>query len=60
LLATDAISGFERFDVADFAEVAYSVELPIPDSVKPLDLKYSFGSYRSLDPDLAVGQPFVL
>jgi hypothetical protein len=59
LLAADAIAGFKGLEVAYFAEITHSVELPIPESVEALDLKRSISFHRSLDPDLAVGQAFV-
>ena len=55
LLAADAIARFEGFDVAHLAEITHSVELPAPDSVKPLSLKRAIGFHRPLNPDLAVG-----
>jgi hypothetical protein len=60
LLAADAIAGLESLDVTQFAKVTHSVEFPIPDRVKSLDLKCSIGFHRSFDPDLAVGKAFVL
>ena len=59
LLAAYAISGLKGRDVTYFAEITDSVEFPIPDSVKPLDLEGSIGFHRSFEPDLAVGQAFV-
>jgi len=59
MLAADAIPGFKSLDVTHFAEITDSVEFPIPDSVKSLDLKCSIGFHRSFEPDLAVGQAFV-
>jgi hypothetical protein len=59
LLAADAIAGLEGLDVTYFAEITHSVELPIPDRVKALDLKCSIGFRRPLDSHLPVGQAFV-
>jgi len=60
LLAADAIPGLERFDIADFAEIAHSIQLSVLDGVEAFDLKCPIGFHRPLEPHFPIGQTFVL